>query len=136
MSRNNSIVGSIAGLIIFLGIGVFFLFGSSPFYLFNFTPFFPMIIIIFVIGIAGAASTSRRRSTESSTWKNNHYQSYSQEITRSNPYVAETSSSSTVRPIYINDVEPEIPTANYCQYCGTKKDRNAKYCYNCGTKLQ
>ena len=136
MPRNNSIIGSIVGLIMFLGIGVFFLFGSSPFFLFNFTPFFPMIIILIVIGIAGAASASRRRSTVSSTWKNNHYQSYSQEITRSNPYIAKTPSSSTVRPIYIEDDEPEIPITNYCQYCGTKKDRNAKFCHNCGTKLQ
>ncbi len=135
MSRNNSIIGSIVGLIIFLSIGVFFLFGSSPFFLFNFTPFFPMIIIIIIIGIAGAASASSRRSTCCSPKSNNKYPYYPQEVPRANPYVVKSSSSSMVRPIYIEDTEPEKPKANFCQYCGTRKDRNAIYCHNCGTKL-
>ena len=136
MPRNNSILGSIVGLIIFLGIGVFFLFGSSPFFLFNFTPFFPMIIIIIIIGIAGAASASSRLSTccTPKSYNQNHY--YPQEIPRSNPYVVKTTKNSVVRPIYIEDAEPEKPITNFCQYCGTKKDRNAIYCHNCGTKLQ
>jgi hypothetical protein len=136
MPRNNSIIGSIVGLIIFLGFGVFFLFGWGSFEIFSFFPIFPMIFVVAIFGIVVAASANSRRSTVSSSWKNDHYQSYSQEVPRSNPYVAKTSVNSIVRPIYIEDAEPEIPTANFCQYCGTKKDRNAKYCYNCGTKLQ
>ncbi|NVM16757.1 MAG: zinc ribbon domain-containing protein [Candidatus Lokiarchaeota archaeon] len=136
MPRNNSNIGSIVGLIIFLGIGVFFLFGSSPFFLFNFTPFFPMIIIIIVIVIAGVTSASRRRSTSYSPKSHNHYPYYTTEVPRSNPYIAKPSSSSVVRPIYIEDSEPEKPMANFCQYCGTKKDINALYCHNCGIKLQ
>lgn len=135
MPRNNSIVGSIIGIVFFLGFGVFFLFGWGPFSFFSFLPIFPMIFVIVIFGIVVAASASSRRSTFSSTWKNDHYHSHSQEVPRSNPYIAKTSSGSTVRPIYIEDTEPEIPTANFCQYCGTKKDRNAKFCHNCGTKL-
>ncbi|MHA1461280.1 MAG: hypothetical protein ACTSO8_07335 [Promethearchaeota archaeon] len=135
MPRNNSIVGSIVGLIIFLGFGMFFLFGLSPFSLFNFMPFFPMIFIIIIIGIAGAASASSRRSTSCSSKSHSQYQYYTPEVSISNPYNVKTSSSSTVRSIYIEGAEPEKPMANFCQYCGTKKDKNAIYCYDCGTKL-
>jgi len=135
MSRNNSIIGSIVGLIIFLGFGVFFLFGWGPFNIFNFMPFFPMIFVIIIIGIAGAASASSRRSTCCSPKSNNQYQYYAPEVPRSNPYIVKTSSSSTVRPIYIEDSEPEKPIANFCQFCGTKKDKNAIYCHDCGSKL-
>ncbi len=136
MPRNNSTVGSIIGLIVFLGFGAFFLFGWGSFRIFSFLPFIPMIFVIIIIGLAGAASASSRRSNCCSPKSQNQYQYYSQEIPRSNPYGAKTSYSSTVRPIYIEDVELEKPTTNFCQYCGTKKDRNAVYCHNCGTKLQ
>jgi len=136
MPRNNSIVGSIVGLIIFLGFGVFFLFGLSPFTFFGIMPFFPMIFFIIIIGgIVGAASASSRRSSCCSPKSQNQYQYYSQEVPRTNPYIVKTSSSSTVRPIYIEDAEPEKPKAYFCQYCGTKKDRNAIFCHSCGSKL-
>lgn len=138
MPRNNSIVGSIVGLIIFLGFGVFFLFGLSPFSLFSIMPFFPMIFIIVIIGIVGVASASSRRSTCCSpkSYKSyNQYQDYTEEVPKSNPYIVKTSSSSTYRPIYIEDAEPEKPKANFCQYCGALKDRNAIYCHSCGSKL-
>ena len=94
-----------------------------------------MIFVIVIFGIVVAANASSRRSTCCSPKPNNKYEYYNQEVPRSNPYLVKTSSSSTVRPIYIEDAEPEVQTANYCQYCGSKKDRNAKFCYNCGTKL-
>ena len=136
MPRNNSVVGSIIGLVFFLGFGVFFLFVCGSFSLFSFFPIFPMIFVIVIFGIIVAASANSKHSSANPTWKSNHYQSYSQQIARLNPYIAKTSSSPTVRQIYIEDAEPEIPTTKFCQYCGTKKDRNAKYCHNCGTKLQ
>ncbi len=135
MSRNNSIIGSIVGLIIFLGFGVFFLFGLSPFRLFTFIPFFPMIFIIIIIGIVGAASASSRRSTYCSPKSHNQYQYYTSEVPRLNPYIVKTSNSSTVRHIYIEGAKPEKPIANFCQFCGTKKDKNAIYCHDCGSKL-
>ena len=94
-----------------------------------------MVIVIVIIGIAGAASSASRRSTCCSPNSNNQYSPNSQEIPRSNPYVAKPTKNIPVRQIYIEDVEPEVTKANFCQYCGTKKDRNAVYCYNCGTKL-
>ncbi len=139
MPRNNSIIGSIVGLTIFLGFGVFFLFSWSPFGMFSFMPIFPMIFVIIIIGIGvGAASTSSRRSTCCSpkSYKSyNQYQDYTEEVPRSNPYIVKTSSSSTYRPIYIEDAEPEKPKGNFCQYCGTRKDKNAMYCHSCGIKL-
>ena len=135
MPRNNSIIGSIVGLTIFLGFGVFFLFSWSPFGMFSFMPIFPMIFVIIIIGIAGAASASSRRSISCSPKSHNQYQYYTPEVPRSNPYIVKTSSSSTVRPIFIEDVEPEKPKANFCQFCGTQKDKNAIYCHNCGSKL-
>ena len=137
MSRNNSTIGSLIGLIFFLGFGAFFFLGLSPFSFFSFIPF-PIIFVIIIIGIVGAASASSKhsgRSTCCSPKSHNQYQSYSQEIPRTNPYIVKASNSSTVRPIYIEDAELEKPIANFCQYCGTKKDRNALYCHSCGTKL-
>ncbi|MBY9016432.1 MAG: hypothetical protein KGD68_12125 [Candidatus Lokiarchaeota archaeon] len=136
MPRNNSIVGSIIGLIIFLGFGVFFLFGLSPFTFFGIMPFFPMIFVFFIIGIAVAASACSRRSSCCTPKSYSQYQHYSPEVPRSNPYIVKTSSSSTIRPIYIEDAEPERPMPNFCHYCGTRKDKNAIYCHSCGTKLQ
>ena len=136
MPRNNSIVGSIVGLMIFLGFGVFFLFGLSPFTFLSIMPFFPMIFIIIIIGgVVGAVSASSRRSTCCSPKPNNQYQYVTTEVPRSNPYVVKTSSNSMYRPIYIEDAEPEKPKTNFCQYCGTKKDKNAIYCHSCGIKL-
>ena len=138
MSRNNSGIGCIIGLIFFLGFGVFFSLGLSPFTFFRIMPFFPMIFVIFIIGIAGAASASSRRSKRStycSPKSHNQYQYYTPEVPRSNPYIVKTSSSSKVRPIYIEDAEPEKPKPNFCQFCGTKKDKNAIYCHDCGSKL-
>ena len=143
MSRNNStvgsLIGSLIGLIVFVGFGAFFLLRLSPFTFFRIMPFFPMIFIIIIIGIAGAASARSRRAKHStccSPKSNNQYQYYTTDVPRSNPYIVKASSSSTVRPIYIDDVEPEKPKANFCQFCGTKKDRNAIYCHSCGTKLE
>lgn len=135
MSRNNSIIGSIIGLIFLLGFGAFFLFGFSPFTFNGIMPFFPMIFVIVIIGIVGAASASSRRSNCCSPKPENQYQYITPEAPRSNPYAVKTSKSSIVRPIYIDDAEPEKPVPNFCQYCGTRKDKNAIYCHSCGTKL-
>ena len=136
MPRNNSIIGSIVGLMVFLGFGVFFLFGVGKFSAFHFFPMFPMIFVCVIIGIVGAASARSRQSTCCAPKSQNNYQHYTQELPRSNPYIVKTSSSSTVRQIPIEDEVPEKPLTNFCQYCGTRKDRNAIYCHNCGTKLQ
>ena len=136
MPRNNSIVGTIIGLIFFLGFGVFFLFGFSPFTFIRIMPFFPMIFIIVIMGIVGAASASSRRSTWCSSKSENHYGYNTPDVPRSNPYVVKSLSGSIVQPIYIEDAEPEKPMPNFCQYCGTRKDKNSIYCHSCGTKLQ
>ncbi len=145
MSRNNStvgsLIGSLIGLIIFVGFGAFFLLRLSPFAFLRIMPFFPMIFIIIIIGIVGAASARSRRSgcfsqkSHNQHQAHNQYQYTTQEVPRTNPYVVKALSSSTVRPIFIDDVEPEKPKTNFCQYCGTKKDRNAIYCHSCGSKL-
>ena len=138
MTRNNSIAGSIIGLTVFLGFGVFFLLGFSPFSFFSIVPFFPMIFIIVIIGIVGAASARSKRSnccSQKSYKPYNQYQNYTEEVPRSNPYNVRRSGSSVVRPIYIEDAEPEDTKANFCQYCGSKKDKSAIYCHSCGSKL-
>jgi hypothetical protein len=105
-----------------------------------------MIFVIIIIGIVGSASAKAKNSGCCTPKQYNQNQNYNREVMRfnphatrtlygSNPYNTKTSSISVVRPIYIEDAEPEIPTANFCQYCGTKKDRNAIYCHSCGTKL-
>ena len=143
MPRNNSGIGCcIIGLIFFLGFGVFSSLRSSPFSLYNIMPLFPMIFVIFIIVIAGVGSASSKRlkyskhSTCCSPKSHNQYQYITPKVPKSNPYIVKASSSSTIRPIYIEDTEPEKPKTNFCQYCGTKKDRNAIYCHSCGTKLE
>ena len=146
MSRNNStvgsLIGSLIGLIIFVGFGAFFLLRLSPFAFLRIVPFFPMIFIIIIIGFAGAASARSKRSACCSqksfnqNQSHNQYQYSTQEVQRTNPYIFKAPSSSTVRPIFIDDGEPEKPKTNFCQYCGTKKERNAIYCHSCGTKLE
>ncbi|MFX0076420.1 MAG: zinc-ribbon domain-containing protein [Candidatus Hermodarchaeota archaeon] len=135
MPRNNSIVGSIIGLVFFIGFGVFFLFGGGFFSFFHFFPIFPIIFIIVLFGIVAAASASSRNSTCCPPKSQSHYQHYPQEVKRSNPYIVKNQSIPTVRQIYIEDDEPAKPIASFCQFCGTKRDTNAKYCHSCGTKL-
>ena len=134
MPRNNSVIGSVVGLIVFVGIGVFFLFGISPFRFLNIFPFLPIIFIIIIMGIAAVTSAKRSSCCAPKPYNQNRY--YTQEFPKSNPYNIKTSSNSVVRPIYIDDTEPEKPMTNFCQFCGTKRDNSAKYCHNCGTKLQ
>ncbi|MHA1350008.1 MAG: hypothetical protein ACTSPZ_04115 [Promethearchaeota archaeon] len=143
MPKNNSGIGiCIIGLIFFLGFGVFSSLRSSPFSLYNIMPLFPMIFIIFIIVIAGVGSASSKRSKHSknstccSPKSHNQYQYITPKVPKSNPYIVKASSSSIIRPIYIEDNEPEKPKTNFCQYCGTRKDRNAIYCHSCGTKLE
>ena len=136
MPRSNSVIGSIIGLVVFLGFGVFFLFGLGSYRIIPLIPIFPIFVICIIIGIAGAASGHSRHSTCYPPKSQSQNQQYTQKIPRSNPYIVKPSSSFTVRQIPIEDDEPEQPIANFCQYCGTKKDRNAIYCHNCGTKLQ
>jgi hypothetical protein len=143
MPRNNSGIGCcIIGLIFFLGFGVFSSLRSSSFSLYNIMPLFPMIFVIFIIVIAGVGSASSKRSKHSkhstccSPKAHNQYQYITPKVPKSNPYIVKASSSSMIRPIYIEDTEPEKPKTNFCQYCGTKKDRNAIYCHSCGTKLE
>jgi hypothetical protein len=146
MPRNNSGIGCcIIGLIFFLGFGVFSSLRSSSFSLYNIMPLFPMIFVIFIIVIAGVGSASSKRSKHSKHSKHstccspkarNQYQYITPKVPKSNPYIVKASSSSMIRPIYIEDTEPEKPKTNFCQYCGTKKDRNAIYCHSCGTKLE
>ena len=33
-------------------------------------------------------------------------------------------------------LEPIKSKAFYCQFCGTRRDENAKFCYQCGSKLE
>ena len=143
MPRNNSGIGCcIIGLIFFLGFGVFSSLRSSSFSLYNIMPLFPMIFVIFIIVVVGAASTSSKRSKHSknstccSPKSHNQNQYITPKVPRSNPYIVKASSTSTVRPIYIEDAKPEKPKTNFCQYCGTKRDRNAIYCHSCGIKLE
>jgi len=104
--------------------------------MFSFMPIFPMIFVSIFIAIGvGAASKSSKRSTCCSQKSHNDYQYNTSEVPRSNPYIVKTSSSSTVRPIIIEDAELEKPKTNFCQFCGTQKDINALYCHSCGSKL-
>ena len=64
-----------------------------------------------------------------------NYSKEVQDYLNKNPYIVKSTRNAPVRQIFVEDVEPEVPKTNFCQYCGTKKDRNAVYCHNCGTKL-
>jgi len=133
MSRNNNPIGLIVGLLIFAYFGFVLLFPNMGFFpMFKVFPSF--FIIIFIVSLATITS-NKRRSTVNRAFKNEN-QVNNQNI---NPYRVENESVEHLKTSYHQrdeEVIEENPTFRFCQFCGTKIERDAMFCHSCGSKLK
>jgi len=134
MSNKNSGAGCIVGLLFFMAFGFIFIL-EVPFSLIQFMSFCP-VIFIFIIIIA-AAGASSGKSKRCKPVQKNYDQDHYKQVPRVNPYVVRSSVRNEVQTLLeeYKPVEPTKPKALFCQFCGTRIDKDARFCHQCGSKL-
>ena len=132
MPRNNNPAGVVIALLIFVVFGFVFFIPSIGF--FQIFTMFPIFFIIAIIGLIVAISSGNRRQNVIKTYKNEN-QGYSQ---KPNPYRVQNSQEQVNTSKYQRiEEETELkPIIRFCQYCGSKIERDAMFCHSCGSKLE
>ncbi|GAI60628.1 unnamed protein product [marine sediment metagenome] len=135
MSNRNSGAGCIVGLLFFMAFGFFFIL-DVPFSIFPFIGFFPVIFIFIVIIVVAGASSGKSKCCKPGQKK---YDQYShKQVPRANPYIVRGAVRNDVQTLLVEDykpLEPTKPKASFCQFCGTRIDKDARFCHQCGSKL-
>ena len=131
--HRSSNISVIVGLLIFLVFGIMFfmLFNNSGLHGLGLS--MPLVIggfTIFIVIIAGVASVASAMSKTYKTPKEPIISAVQprKPVVQLNPYKVEKDKFSR-REI------PVIGEVNFCRYCGSKIDRDARFCYQCGSKL-
>ena len=136
MSNRNSGVGCIVGLFFFMAFGFIFIL-EVPFSLIQFMPFFPVILVFFFIIVAAGASSGKSKCCKP---EQKNYDQYSQQqVPKVNPYIVRSSVRNDAQTLLVEEYKPIEPTksqALFCQFCGTRIDRDARFCHQCGSKLE
>ncbi len=137
MSNRNSRSEWIVILILFIGFGPLLFILVQPFIIFLLAPFYPLIFIsIFMIAAAYASSGKSKRCKP----VQKKYDQFSQQqVPRVNPYVVRNSVRNDSQTLLVEDykpIEPTKPKALFCQFCGTRIDKDARFCHQCGSKLE
>ena len=137
MSNRNSRSGWKIGLIFFIGFGPLLFILVQPFIIFLLAPFYPLIFIsIFMIAAAYASSGKSKRCKPV---QKNYDQDHNKQVPRVNPYIVRSSVRNDVQTLLVEDykpIEPTKPKALFCQFCGTRIDKDARFCHQCGSKLE
>lgn len=136
MSNRNSRSEWIVVLILFIGFGPLLFILVQPFIISLLIPFYPLIFIsIFMIAAAYASSGKSKHCKP----EQKNYDQYSQQqVPRVNPYIVRNSVRNDVQTLLVEDYKPMEPTkskALFCQFCGTRIDKDARFCHQCGSKL-
>jgi len=137
MSNRNSRSEWIVVLILFIGFGPLLFILVQPFIIFLLAPFYPLIFIsIFMIAAAYASSGKSKRCKP----EQKNCDQYSQpQVPRVNPYVVRNSVRNDVQTLLVEEYKPIEPIksqALFCQFCGTRIDKDARFCHQCGSKLE
>ena len=138
MSNKNSESGCIIGFLVFMAFGLFFIL-DLPFSILPFMGFFPMFFIFIFIFIIAAGGTSSRKSEHCKPVQKKYDQHSQQQVPRVNPYIVRGSVRNDVQTSLVEDykpIEPTKPKALFCQFCGTRIDKDARFCHQCGSKLE
>ena len=128
--------GCIVGSLFFMAFGFFFIL-DVPFSIFPFIGFFPVIFIFIVIIAVVGAST--RKSKSCKPVQKNYDQDLHKQIPRENPYIVMGSVRNDVQTLLVEDCKPiehAKSKALFCQFCGTRIDKDAGFCHQCGSKLE
>jgi len=144
--RSNPIA-LIAGLVIFLIFGVFFLvfFNRSGMMMgFNFPIIFIILgFIVFLMIISGisiaASSISKSYKPPKDNIKWQNQTKNQQQTVQKNPYIIQKPIAKKVDPQYKEnptEVVSIVSEINFCRYCGQSvEDKIATFCHQCGNKL-
>ncbi len=142
--RNRSAGAIVLGLLLFFVFGIIiftFFFRSDGF---TMIPLWPMItvfggFIFFVIIIGVIASSMSAPPKKANVEPINSYQYQPQEPSHQyNPYKIQNSIQKQPEESIYGEVKQDIPNVidiNYCRFCGSKVDRDARFCHQCGTKV-
>jgi hypothetical protein len=137
MSNRNSRSEWIVVLILFIGFGPLLFILVQPFIIFLLAPFYPLIFISIFMIAAAYASSGKSKCCKPVQKK---YDQYSQQqVPRVNPYVVRNSVRNDSQTLLVEDykpIEPTKPKALFCQFCGTRIDKDARFCHQCGSKLE
>ena len=131
MARNNNSARVTIGLLIFVYLGfVFFMPNMSSYPIFK---VFPGIFIMFFIISITTITSNKRRSTANRVFKNDNQVN----TQNTNPYRVENKTYEHVKRCQRVEEEVELkPIIRFCQFCGTKIERDARFCHSCGSKLE
>jgi len=133
MSNNNSGSGCILGMLLILVYGLLVICKVS----FSFIWLWP-VIFCFITTILSIDYSSKGANHYKPIEKNNDQVQYNQHP-RVNPYIVRSSVTNNVQTLVVKDYKPREstkPKALFCQFCGTRIDRDALFCHQCGSKLE
>ena len=135
MGKNNSSIGCLIGLVI---LGLFMLlYNRLGYFYLPFSPMFiTMIAGILIIGIMISAINSKH----SNRGQSKDYVGLNPTINQihlTNPYIIKSNQDSIPkeRRQEFKTLPNEEKSAQYCQFCGVKREKDSIYCHNCGTRL-
>jgi hypothetical protein len=131
VSRNNNPAATIIGIV----IGVLFLLGILTFMTsLGIFILYPMFFITIFIGLLVSIISKSRRP-----YNNNSYKVENQvNVQKPNPYRVQNSQEqvkSSLHQRFQEELKLKI-TIRFCQFCGSKIDRDALFCHSCGSKLE
>ncbi len=136
MAHRNSGVGCLVGVVL---LGIFMMFYNNlGFFYYPFSPMFITMIagiVIIVVMISAISSKASHKGNNNNHIINNIPINY--DHTFKNPYII-ANAQKTI-PVVIEQKSESLeksPTiAQYCQFCGVKRERDSIFCHNCGTRL-
>jgi uncharacterized membrane protein YvbJ len=138
MSDRNSELGCTIGFLFFMAFGLFFIL-DLPFSISPFIGIFPVIFIFIFIFIIAAGCTSSKKPKGCKPVQKKFDQYSQQQVPRANPYIVRSSVRNDDQTLLVEDyipIEPAKPKALFCQFCGTRIDKDARFCHQCGSKLE
>ena len=131
--NRNSGSGCLVGLLLILVYGLLII-CKVPF---SFIWMWP-VIFCFITTILSIDYSSKGAKHYKPVEKNNDQVQHKQRP-RVNPYIARSSVTNNVQTLLIEDynpIKPAKPIALFCQFCGTRIDKDALFCHQCGSKLE
>lgn len=145
-SAHHKIGGLISLILLFLGLGVFFLsflsyskfdgFAIHSIWIIGGIVFLLSIFVIVVI-IAAVASVNSKK-VKINGYKQNPYRSKN-ENPKKNPYIFRSPVQVNQEALLFDKPESTIPVhqeIQFCRYCGEKLEKDAKFCHQCGIKIE
>lgn len=145
-SAHHKIGGLISLILLFLGLGVFFLsflsyskfdgFAIHSIWIIGGIVF--LLSIFVIVGIIAAVASVNSKKVKINGYKQNPYRSKN-ENPKKNPYIFRSPVQVNQEALLFDKPESTIPVhqeIQFCRYCGEKLEKDAKFCHQCGIKIE